>query len=148
MPKFSAKAAATSCGAGTRNPPELLQFFLKCIARQFVDGGKRFIEQEQIGLQGHGAGERKPHAHTARQLMRIGVGKARQSHQLHGFFGALAAIRRCIAFKLHQQFRIAENRAPRQQGGILKNESCLGIACPRTSSSAWREQSGDEAQQR
>ena len=107
---------------GQVEPEELV---VEALAGDLVQGPERLVEQEQLRLQGEGAGQRHPHAHPARQGPGMVAGEVVQPDQGQGVAGAAAALVPGQVAQLGEQLHVGLDGAPGQQSGVLEDVTDL-----------------------
>ena len=104
--------------------PDSQQFVVELLTEHVVQGRKRLVQQQQIGLRHQRPGERDPHLHAAREHVRAFRGILFvQPHELQAVRDGLMTLGRGRSFQFERQTDIACDRPPGEQRGRLENES-------------------------
>ena len=110
-----------------RFQPQLEQLLVQVIAHDLVQGPKRFVHQQQVGVKGQRAGDGSALLHATGQLPGIFLFEPFQIDHLQGpgdMAGLLGALH---AHDFQGQGHVLCHRAPGQQGGCLKHIAIVPV---------------------
>ncbi len=107
---------------------DLHQLFLQVATGKGIQRPKRFIQQQQLGLDGKGTGDRHPLLHPPRQLIGWLVCRVAQSHHVNVAFHNLLTFvgRQVTQHIVHRQGNVLPHRHPRQQRIVLEHHHAIG----------------------
>ena len=100
---------------------ETQKVFVEAVAGEFVEGGERFVEQEEAGGAGEGAGEGDAHFHAAGKLAGVEGGGGREVHTAEEFEGGGGTFGWRHAAQAEGKLDVALGIQPREEGGVLKD---------------------------
>ena len=102
---------------------QTFQLFLHLRAQLLVKRAERFVEQQQVGTEYHGAGKGDALLLATRKLFRHPVAQVAKLHQIERFFDVPGdLVRRPFAY-FQWKSDVVENRQVREQGVSLKDHS-------------------------
>ena len=90
--------------------------------RDLVQGGKRFVEQQQARRGDQGACERNTHPHATGKLRRVTILGLRKIHFAQSHTSPAVPFFLRHAHQFERQRDVIQNRSPREQMRILKYE--------------------------
>ena len=107
---------------------DLHQLLLQIAAGDCIEGAEGFIQQQQPGANGQGAGDGHPLLHAAGELTGVLIGGMAEAHQLNALFDALALLgsRGAAHHVVHRQGDVLAHGLPRQQRIVLEHHHPLG----------------------
>ncbi len=105
----------------TMRIPQLRQVVAQCLGGQDVELRKRFVEQQDVGIDDEGAGKADALPHAARQLLGIGVFEAVEADQADRLDRAPAPLGGGDALRLETQLDIPKHGQPGKQRKALKH---------------------------
>ena len=94
--------------------PDPQEFVLELFAGLGVQGGERFVHQQDVRLVGEAAGDGHALLHAAGQLVRVAVLEARQPHQVEVFAGLRGAFAAAEQARRSPCLRARSRRWPRR----------------------------------
>ena len=106
--------------------PDAEQHFLHQHAGLIIQRPERFVEQQDLGIVGKRAGDRRALLHAARELLRPVVLKAGQADPMDESIGDLAAIRLGYPALAQAERDVFAHRQPREQRVRLKHHAAIG----------------------
>ncbi len=136
--------------------PQPQQIVVEREPGDLVERGERLVEQQQFGFGDQGAGDRHPHPHAARELVRIGALEPGEPDRAQRRRRAVALGRAHPSGDAERQFDVGGDRAPRHQRRVLEDKpdpprrgSCAALAADIDYARAVARlgEAGDDAQQ-
>ena len=100
---------------------------VEVVANDLVEGAERLVHQQQLRIEGKGAGDGGALLHAARQLPGELALEALEIDELEVAPGALASLGRRIAHDLERQHDVALDGAPRIEGRCLEHIAVLAL---------------------
>ena len=130
--------------------PQLAQFVVQTLAREFVERGERLVHQQHRRLGRERAGDRDAHLHAARQLARIGLREGGEADEVERFLRARADERFVVPFELERQADVLLDAWPTASAPHPGRRSRAAVCVPGhlIAPLVRRREAGDEAQQR
>lgn len=102
------------------------EFLVEVFAGEFVEGGKRLVEQEERGFEDKRAGDGDAHFFAAGKLARVTVGEVVDAREREELGGAFTTMSGGDTPEFEEQLGVVSHREPRKQRGVLKNKGALG----------------------
>lgn len=99
---------------------------VESLARHLVECSEGLVEEEHLGMQDQRAGQRHPHAHAARQLLRPLALVTAEADELDRLLHQRIATRPRHSPQLRQQPDVRLDGAPRQQRRVLEHVTQRG----------------------
>ena len=134
--------------------PDALQLVVQQVTSLGVEGGERFVHQQNVGFGGQSAGDGHALPHAARELVDVALFKLRQMNEAQVIACLLLALGLGDAFHLHSEFDVLADRQPGEQAVLLEDEDAVGartfdrLAVDQNLAGGLRLQPGDQMQQR
>src|SRR5262249_32119722 len=101
--------------------PDIEQSHIELVPRDRVEGGKRLVHQQQLRFVNERPADRRPLAHSARELTRSSMARFRDSDKLEQRLGASLVLGEGKTEDFDRKQDVFDRRFPRQQRRILKN---------------------------
>ena len=93
------------------------------VAYDLVEGAEGLVHQQQLRIEGEGAGDRGALLHSAGELPGKFVLEARQVHEVQLLIGALAPLRLRETEDFERQLHVLADRPPGIEGRGLEDEA-------------------------
>ena len=107
--------------------PDAQQLGLQNFACLGIQGGKRFVHQQQTGRIGQGAGDGHALTHPAREFVRVALAEAGQAHQVQKLLGSLPALAFGNLADLQPDLDVLKHGTPRKQRIALEHHALLAV---------------------
>src|SRR5437899_470507 len=106
--------------------PDAEQHFLHQHTGLIIQRPERFVEQQDLGIVGERAGDRRALLHAAGELLRPVIPKAGQADPMDESIGDLAAVRLGYPALAQAERDVFAHRQPREQRVRLKHHAAIG----------------------